>query len=186
MAVPEFDAGPVAVRRIEPQAVVALRHLPGAADLLAAALLAAGVTGIPSPGQALGFGQGQSAMAMWRSPTEVTMLAFDRLAADAALTVLAAADLACAVDLTDGTLALELQGPQVNDLLQRLVDSHSLPTQPGMVSRLRLVDIAVTLVRLQPDTLWLLADRGHAHYLALWLAHAGAALDQSQRALNFG
>jgi sarcosine oxidase gamma subunit len=85
--------------------------------------------------------------------------------------------LACAVDQTDGVLALELQGPQLDDLLLRLVDSRSLPLSPGTASRARVADIAVTLVRLESDRLWMLAERAQAHYLMNWLQHAGAALE---------
>lgn len=181
MAAPEFDAGPVAVRRIEPLAVIALRHLPGAGEALTAALRAAGFQDVPAPGQALGNGQSQgqgiAAVALWRSPSEVTLLAFERATAEAAMAALAADALACAVDQTDGTLALELHGPRLDDLLCRLVDSQALPAAPGRAVRARLVDIAVTLVRQQADSVWLLADRSHAHYLASWLSHAGAALE---------
>jgi len=180
MAAPEFDAGPVAVRRIEPMAVIALRHLPGAGESLVAALRAAGVTGVPSPGQALGNGQSQGTTALWRSPSEVVLLATERAAADAAMAALAADALACAVDQSDGTLALELQGPRADELLQRLVDSHSLPMTLGSAVRARLADTAVTLVRLDHDRIWLLADRSHEHYLASWLAYAGAALAQTR------
>ncbi|MCE2689011.1 MAG: hypothetical protein LW862_04080 [Rubrivivax sp.] len=180
MAALEFDAGPVAVRRIEPLAVIALRHLPGAGESLADALCAAGVTGVPSPGQALGNGQSQGTTALWRSPSEVVLLATERAAADAAMAALAADALACAVDQSDGTLALELQGPRADELLQRLVDSHSLPMTLGSAVRARLADTAVTLVRLDHDRIWLLADRSHEHYLASWLAYAGAALAQTR------
>ena len=180
MAALEFDAGPVAVRRIEPLAVIALRHLPGAGESLADALCAAGVTGVPSPGQALGNGQSQDTTALWRSPSEVVLLATERAAADAAMAALAADALACAVDQSDGTLGLELQGPRVDELLQRLVDSHSLPMTLGSAIRARLADIAVTLVRQGPDRIWLLADRSHEQYLASWLAYAGAALAQAR------
>jgi hypothetical protein len=57
MAMPEFEAGPVAVRRIEPLAVVALRHLSGGREALAAALRAVGVTDVPEHAQALGSGR---------------------------------------------------------------------------------------------------------------------------------
>ena len=180
MAALEFDAGPVAVRRIEPLSVIALRHLPGAGESLAAALRAAGVGGLPSPGRALGNGQSQGTTALWRSPSEVVLLATERAAADAAMAALAADALACAVDQSDGTLALELQGPRVDELLHRLVDSHSLPMTLGSAVRVRLADIAVTLVRRDHERIWLLADRSHEHYLASWLAYAGAALAQAR------
>ena len=180
MAAPEFDAGPVAVRRIEPLAVIALRHLPGAGESLVAALRAAGVRGVPSPGQALGNGQSQGTTSLWRSPSEVVLLATERAAAEAAMAALAADALACAVDQSEGTLALELQGPRVDELLHRLVDSHSLPMTLGSVVRARLADIAVTLVRRDHDRIWLLADHSHEHYLASWLAYAGAAVAQAR------
>jgi heterotetrameric sarcosine oxidase gamma subunit len=165
MAAPDFEAGPVTVRRIEPLAVVALRHLPGAGDDLVAALRAAGVPVAPAPGHAL-----------WRSPSEVLLLATERATSEAALAALAPATLACAVDQSDATLALELQGPLVDDLLRRLIDSGSLPGVSGSAVRARLADIAVVLVRRQAKDVWLLADRSHEHYLASWLAHAGAAM----------
>jgi heterotetrameric sarcosine oxidase gamma subunit len=176
MAVPEFNAGLVAVNHIEPLAVTSLRHLPGADDALAAALRAAALTEIPAPGKVLGNGRSPGTWALWRSPSEVTLIAFERATADAAMAALAADTLACAVDQTDGTLVLELQGQWVEELLQRLVDSHSLPVAQDSAVRVRLADIAVTLVRLAPERLWLLSDRSHAYYLANWLAYAGAAL----------
>lgn len=178
MAGPEFEAGPVEVRRIEPLAAIALRHPPGASEALAGALRAAGVTGIPSPGEVLSVGQGTSAL--WRSPSEVVLLATERAAADAALAALAADALAGAVDQSDGTLDIEMQCPWVDEFLQRLVDSHSLPMTLGSAVRARLADIAVTLVRHDHDRIWLLAGRSHEHYLASWLAYAGAALARTR------
>jgi heterotetrameric sarcosine oxidase gamma subunit len=162
------------VRRIEPLAVIALRHLPGAGDDLIAALHAAGLPGKPAsaPGQVLGEGP----WAVWRSPSEVVLLATERAAADAALAALEPAALACAVDLSDGMLALELQGPRVDELLRRLIDSRCLPGPPGHAVRARLIDVAVMLFRPRPDCVWLLAERSHGHYLASWLAHAGQSL----------
>ena len=175
MAGPEFVAGPVAVRRIEPLIVVALRHLPGAAQALFPALEAAGLPHAPTPGQM----SGQGPWALWRSPSEVTLLCTERAPAQAAMAALAQAKEACAVDLSDGVLGLELQGPQADALLQRMVDSHSLPTAPGQATRARLADVAVTLARPTPQGVWVLADRSHEHYLASWLAHAGAGVESA-------
>jgi heterotetrameric sarcosine oxidase gamma subunit len=108
------------------------------------------------------------------------LLVAERAAADAAMAALAADALACAVDQSDGTLALELQGPRADELLQRLVENHSLPMTLGSAVRARLADIAVTLVRQGPDRIWLLTDRSHEHYLASWLAYAGAAVAQTR------
>lgn len=179
MAAPEIDAGALAVRRIEPLAVIALRHLPGACDALAAALRAVGVAAIPAPGQVIGKESGHGAWALWRSPSEITLLTCEPSTAQAAVASLVHTHLACAVDQSQGTLALELQGQQVDELLQRLVDSRSVPIRPGVVTRARLADIAVTLLRQQTDTLWLLADRSHEHYLISWFSYAGAAVAQT-------
>ena len=172
MATTEFKAGPVTVRSIAPLVVISLRYLPSAEDALVAALHAAGLSSAPKQGRVLGH----NPWALWRSPSEVILLATSRSPADAAMAELTDPALACAVDLLDGVLALELQGPQVDDLLLRLVDSSSLPRSPGSAVRARLAEIAVTLVRLKPDQMWLLAEPPQAHYLKSWLEHAGAAL----------
>jgi sarcosine oxidase gamma subunit len=85
--------------------------------------------------------------------------------------------IACAVDQSDGVFALELQGPHLDDLLLRLVDSRSLPRSPGTASRARLADITITLVRHESDRLWMLAERPQAHYLMNWLNHVGATVE---------
>ena len=173
MAATDFNAGPVSVRKIETLVVVALRHLPEAADTLVTALRAVGISAAPNPGQVLGH----NPWAIWRSPSEVILLATHREHADAAVAAMIDTSIACAVDQSDGVFALELQGPQLDDLLLRLVDSRSLPLSPGTASRARVADIAVTLVRLESDRLWMLAERPQAHYLMNWLKHAGAALE---------
>ena len=173
MAATDFNAGPVSVREIETLVVVALRHLPEAADTLVTALRAVGISAAPNPGQVLG----QNPWALWRSPSEVILLATHRNHADSAAAAMVDTPLACAVDQTDGVLALELQGPQLDDLLLRLVDSRSLPRSRGTASRARLADIAITLVRHESDRLWMLAERPQAHYLMNWLNHVGATVE---------
>ncbi len=168
----DFNAGSVSVRKIETLVVLALRHLPEAADTLVTTLQTVGISAAPNPGQVLG----QNPWALWRSPSEVILLATHRKHTDAAVAAMADTSLACAVDQSDGVFALELQGPQLDDLLLRLVDSRSLPLSPGTASRARVADIAVTLVRLESDRLWMLAERPQAHYLMNWLNRAGAAL----------
>jgi sarcosine oxidase gamma subunit len=175
MATDEFNAGPVPVRKLEPLVVIALRYLPElpeARDALMKALLAVGITASPEPGELLG----QDPWAIWRSPSEVILLGTHSEHTDAALAALADAKLACAVDQSDGVLALELQGPQLDDLMLRLVDSGSLPILPGTAVRVRLADISVTLIRHMPHRIWLLAERPYAHYLIDWLNYAGAGL----------
>ena len=172
MATSEFNAGPVNVRSIEHLPIISLRHLPEASDSLATALQAAGLAGTPGPGQVLG----QSPWALWISPSEVILLANNQIQANAAKAALADSPLACAVDQSDALLALDLRGPQLDDLLLRLIDSRSLPGVPGSAVRVRLADIAVILIRQTPDRLWLLVERPQLHYLTNWLKHAGTAL----------
>ena len=169
----DFNAGSVSVRKIETLVVLALRHLPEAADTLVTALRAVGISAAPKPGQLLG----QNPWALWRSPSEVILLATHRKHADAAVAAMVDTSLACAVDQSDGVLALELQGQQLDDLLRRLVDSRSLPGLPGTSTQARLVDISITLVRHELDRLWMLTERPQADYLMNWLKHAGACLE---------
>ena len=173
MAATDFNAGPVSVREIETLVVIALRHLPEADAALVTALQAVGISAAPDPGQVLGH----NPWALWRSPSEVILLATHREHADAAVAAMVDTSLACAVDQSDGVFALELQGPQLDDLLLRLVDSRSLPRSPGTASRARLADITITLVRHESDRLWMLAERPQAHYLMNWLNHVGATLE---------
>lgn len=169
----DFNAGAVSVRKIETLVVVSLRHLPEAVDTLLTALRAVGISAAPNPGQVLG----QNPWALWRSPSEVILLTTHRNLADAALATMIGTSLACAVDQTDGVLALELKGQQLDDLLLRLVDSRSLPRLPGASSQARLVDISITLVRHESDRLWILTERPQADYLMNWLQHTGACLE---------
>ena len=173
MAATDFNAGPVSVSKMETLVVIALRHLPGADAELLTALRAIGISAAPDPGQVLG----QNPWALWRSPSEVILLATQREHADAAVAAMVDTSLACAVDQSDGVLALELQGQQLDDLLLRLIDSHSLPRSPGTASRARLADITITLVRHESDRVWMLAERPQAHYLMNWLNHVGAAVE---------
>jgi len=169
----DFNAGAVSVRKVETLVVVSLRHLPEAVDTLLTALRAVGISAAPNPGQVLG----QNPWALWRSPSEVILLTTHRNLADAALATMIGTSLACAVDQTDGVLALELKGQQLDDLLLRLVDSRSLPRLPGASSQARLVDISITLVRHESDRLWILSERPQADYLMNWLQHTGACLE---------
>ena len=169
----DFNAGSVSVRKIETLVVVALRHLPEVANTLVTALQAVGISAAPNPGQVLG----QNPWALWRSPSEVILLATHRNHTDAAVAAMVGTSLACAVNQTDGILALELQGQQLDDFLRRLVDSRSLPGLPGTSTQARLVDISITLVRHELDRLWMLTERPQADYLMNWLKHAGACLE---------
>ena len=98
MAATDFNAGPVSVRKIETLAVIALRHLPEADAALVKALRAVGISAAPDPGQVLG----QNPWALWRSSSEVILLATHRNHAEAALVAMVDTPLACAVDQIRG------------------------------------------------------------------------------------
>jgi len=60
----------------------------------------------------------------------------------------------------------------LDDWLSHLVDALAIPRQSGCVTRCRLADVPVLLLRLYPDRVWLVADRPSAPYLGNWLAYA--------------
>jgi sarcosine oxidase gamma subunit len=84
--------------------------------------------------------------------------------------------LACALDLSAGSLVVKLQGGNVEALLSHLVDAHALPRGADQASRVRLVDIAALVWRDAPDHVGPLVDRANVHYLARWLSYAAGAI----------
>lgn len=76
--------------------------------------------------------------------------------------------------LSAGGIAFELEGAAagLEALLSRLIDASAIPRVRGHGTRARLGDVAVSVLRLAEDHVWLLADRSHDRYLALWLARA--------------
>ncbi|MFM8664955.1 MAG: hypothetical protein ACKODU_09055 [Limnohabitans sp.] len=177
--VPE-RAGGVTVSRVESCVVMALRYLPDGKDNVVQALRAVGLVAVPAPGQWVGpaadVASSLGPWALWRSPTEVTLLS-DQGCAAVVQTALAGQRFACAIDLSDGVLILELRGAgasNLDDLLAHLMDIRSIPATAGAASRARLVDIPVVSMRLGSDRLWLMADACQDDYLSAWLQHAGA------------
>lgn len=120
--------------------------------------------------------QGEGPFALRRSADEI--LVVGSFAAAGILGALwpSAANDAVAIDLTHGTLVFELEGPRLDEWLSRLIDVDALPREPKRGARTRVIDIAVVVLRLALDRVWLVADRAHATYLADWLryAHEGA------------
>lgn len=161
---------PPQARIVEPLRVLTLRCLPGGEADLASAVAAA----LPGPGTFAGS-------LVWRSPSEWLHIGNDGAAADALLHALPpGAAAAQATDLSAGIVVIELQDAALDALLSRLLDAAVPLSQPGQAARTRLAEIAVLALRLAPERLWLLADRGNAHYLAHWLAYAAAALSAPQ------
>ena len=176
----DLDTGTVVMRSLEPLYVLALRHLPGGAPAVAQALRPLGIDTLPAAGRHASSAAGAAGpCVLWRSPSEWTLVSTDPhpvQLVEQALQASALEGQACAVNLSDGIMGLDLQGPKVNALLIRLLDAASLPREAGQAKRVRLVDVPVTLVRFGDHHLWLLADRSHDHYIAGWLAHARAAV----------
>lgn len=165
----------IALQVLEPLHVLSLRHLPGGGTSALGNVLAGhGVPVLPRPGHCCGV----APRLIWRSPTETLLLTQDSAQASALLAALRPAPgaLACALDLSDGTLAVALQGGDLEALLSRLVDAQALPRGTDQASRVRLADIAAVVWRGAPDQLGLLVDRANARYLALWLSYAADAI----------
>lgn len=167
----------LALEWVEAMHVLSLRHLPGGGtSALSAAIAAHALPVLPEAGRFCGI----DPMLIWRSPSETMLLTQDAARASALLASLRPAPgaLACALDLSAGTLVVTLQGRDVEALLSRLVDAHALPRSHGQASRVRLVDIAAVVWRAAPDHVGLLVDRANSHYLAQWLSDAAGAISR--------
>lgn len=176
MATP--DALVPAQRALAPLHLLSLRHGFGGDAAIARALQPLGIAHLPAAGQLAGAPGPDGPWVWWRSPSEWTLAAYTPKplqAVQQALSDIGPGPLACAIDLSDGTWGVELQGEGIDALMSRLVDAASLPRGAGQATRARLVDVPVTLVRHDAARLWLLADRSLEHYLADWLAYAAAA-----------
>jgi heterotetrameric sarcosine oxidase gamma subunit len=121
---------------------------------------------------------GDEPCVLWRSPREWLLLTDDAALSARIASALrpVPSALAVAVDLTAGSLVLDLQGADVDALLSRLVDAAAVPTTVGEGTRARLADIAIALLRIESDRVRVVADRANDCYLAQWLAYAARAL----------
>ena len=163
------------IRLVEPLRVLSLRH-HNALHTIEAASRDAGLPPLPGAGHF----SGDDPLLLWRHPRELIFIGSADAAAgqaDALLESLAPGQdaLVCAVDQSAGTVAMALQGPKLDALLSRLMDAGAIPRTSGEGTRARLADIAVLVLRREPQCVWLLADSAHDHYLADWLAYAALA-----------
>lgn len=168
------------LRLLEPLHVLSLRHGFGGHVAIARALQPLGLASPTAAGQLAGAPGLAGPWVWWRSPSEWTLAALTPQPlqeVQQGLRDIGPGPLACAIDLSDGTWGVELQGRGIDALMSRLVDAASLPRGAGQATRARLVDVPVTLVRHDEARLWLLADRSLDHYLADWLAYALSASD---------
>jgi sarcosine oxidase, subunit gamma len=160
----------VRFRVLSPLHAVSLRTLEPDNRALLDTLCAAGVLELPGPDAFTG----QEVRVVWSGPTEFLVLTPTHAAATALLDAMRPGISAqsCAVDLSAGTIGMELSGPGTRQLLVRLVDALAIPKHAGQAARTRLADVAVHLLCLDKGRLWLLADRMHAEYLVDWLLDA--------------
>ncbi len=165
----------IVLQMVEPMHVLSLRHLPGGgASALSDVMARHTVPGLPGPGHSCGI----EPRLIWRSPNEILLLTQDADLASALVAELRPAPgaLACALDLSAGTLVVKLQGGKVEALLLRLVDALALPRGTDQASRVRVADIGAVVWRDAPDHVGLLVDRANVHYLAQWLSYAADAI----------
>lgn len=164
------------VREITGLQICSVRYLPGdsTASKAAAAL---GIDWPEAPNKLVG----SDPFLAWRSPRECILLSSSREPISQLLEALAPGQSASAIaiDMSEAFAVFELHGPQIDAWLAHLVDAMSVPREAGRGSRARLADVAVFLLRLASDRLWLLADRPISPYISNWLAfsHEGAFCD---------
>ncbi len=164
-------------RRVEAMHVVTVRHRAGS-ELARDALAVHGLEWPEATGD-VGKAQPEDTMRVVRlQPEELVVVGAHSPAIDGLLAALSpgrAAD-AVAIDVSDGAAVVELEGPSLDPWLAHLVDALAIPRHPGRATRARMADIAVMLVRVDEERLWLVADRSLASYVANWLtfAHQGA------------
>lgn len=166
---PSAPPGRPGVRLMTGVSALTLRHFNG--DTRArAAVQAAGLAWPELPGQVTG----DDPWMAWRNPQEMLAIGLRRAPLQAVLQSLAPgrSDTAVALDLSEALAIFELHGPMLDTWLSHLVDALAIPRHSGRVTRCRLADVPVLLLRLDPERVWLVADRPTAPYLGNWLAYA--------------
>ena len=169
----QAEAGAPNCRQLSDVSVVTIRHFAGDSSAREA-VQAQGLAWPEVPGSLSGNGP----YLAWRNPQETLALGLQPPALHAVLDALAPgrSETAVAVDLSESLAVFELQGALLDDWLSHLVDALAIPRQSGQCTRCRLADIPVLLLRLDPERVWLVADRPIAPYLSNWLSysHEGA------------
>jgi hypothetical protein len=167
------DSGRPGYRQLTAVSVVTIRHFAGDNSARDAAQ-AQGLNWSAVPGSLTGH----DPYLAWRSPQETLALGLQPQPLRAVLDALAPgrSETALAVDLSESLAVFELHGALLDVWLSHLVDALAIPRQSGQVWRCRLADIPVLLLRLDPERVWLVADRPIAPYLSNWLSysHEGA------------
>jgi hypothetical protein len=163
------EAGRPGCQLLAGVSAVTVRHFPGDTSAQAAAQAA----GLSWPGTP-GLFTGDDPWMAWRSPHETIVIGSRSAPLQALLQSLAPgrSDTAVALDLSEALAVYQLHGPLLDDWLSHLVDALAIPRQAGRATRCRLADVPVLLLRLDPERVWLVADRPIAPYLGNWLAYA--------------
>ena len=162
-------------RRVDGSRVVTVRHAAGS-RAAEDAVRALGLAWPRSIGDST-LREEDGTCVVRRHPGECLLVGTDASVQDALLDALApgrAAD-AFAVDLSHGIVVVVIEGPHLDEWMARLVDAGALPRTPGRAAHARMIDIAVGLLRLADDRLWLFADRPLAPYIADWLSFTHVA-----------
>lgn len=160
--------------------MLSIRHLPddqGVRETVATL----GLEWPVQPGRFSGHpdaADGRGVTLVWRSPQELLALSRQGPALQPLRDALVPGRLATAAawNLSQGLVLFELQSPDLDAWLARLVDAAAIPQTSGHSSRCRLADVAVLLLRLDKERAWLLADKPIAAYVSNWLDYAHAAL----------
>lgn len=160
----------LSVRVVPGLRVLSLRYLGGGAAAVDAVAAANGLTQLPEPGHFRGI----DPWLVWAGPAELLLLTTSTAVAEGVQMALAPGReaLACALDQSNGCLALELVGLRAADVLLRLLDVNAVPKRVGEGTRTRLMDIGTVVLRLETDRVLLVIDRVHGVYATRWIRHA--------------
>lgn len=166
-------AGVPGFRVLSGVAAVSIRFLAGDTSARAA-VEAQGLPWVQSPGEMTGT----DPFVCWRAPQELLAIGLNAAPLHALLARLAAGqhDLALAIDMSEALTVFELHGPQLDRWLVRVVDATAVPRGAGTMSRSRLADVPVLLLHKAVDSVWLVAERPLAPYIADWLEYSRSAL----------
>ncbi len=169
----QAEAGAPGCRQLSGISVATIRHFGGDSSAREA-VQAQGLEWSEVPGSLTGH----DPWLAWRNPQETLALSLHPQALHSVRDALAPgrSETAVAIDLSESLAVFELHGALLDDWLSHLVDALAIPRQSGQVWRCRLADIPVLLLRLDPERVWLVADRPIAPYLSNWLlySHEGA------------
>ena len=160
--------------------LLSISHLPddqGARKIIAAL----GLDWPTHPGrftERLYESEGDGVKLVWRSPRELLAIAHSDSALQSLRDAMVPGRLATAAvwNQSHAMALFELQGPDLDAWLTRLVDAEAIPRTKGHSSRCRLADIAVQVLRLDHHRAWLLADKPITAYVRNWLDFTHAAL----------